>query len=395
MTKLIDRIEAFNRNRDKTFRNLKYGLMRDSQFAFMRGTCHIFYEDWPKQSSLNTTPASWIVGDLHPQNFAVYRGDDTQIYLDINDFDEAILAPCVWDVARCLTSFYLAFTKPSIENRGQAAQVYLAAYVEALQTGKPRNMQIASAPEAVQKWMKKRSQRDFDKLFNKYCNPARTKLKTIKKDHETSPLLGSAREHATALFNTWAASQPNANSFRLIDADARVGGVSSVGLERYLLLVEENAPPKKQRLFEIKQRVSSALVPYVPLKQPNWPNEAARVAALQQRLQAVASNPPYVITDQSKSYTVRELEPVQLKIQIDPFEKVSTLQELADSLGKITAWAHLRGCGRQGSASADDLIALSSKEAWQTDILKYTADYAVQITRDFKMFCKSKLVTHG
>lgn len=93
MSDVIERIEAFNQGRNAERLNIKYAMMRESRFAFMRATCHLYYEDWPKQSTLNNTPATWIAGDLHPLNFALYQGEDGQAYLDINDFDESILAP--------------------------------------------------------------------------------------------------------------------------------------------------------------------------------------------------------------------------------------------------------------------------------------------------------------
>jgi uncharacterized protein (DUF2252 family) len=391
MSKLIERIEAFNQKRDKALRNIKYQMMRETPFAFMRATCHIFYEDWPQKSALNDAPAIWIVGDLHPQNFAVYQVDSAQTYFDINDFDDGLLAPCVWDVARCLTSLHLAFTKPSKPRRKQIAQSYLTAYVAALRAGNPRNIQIATAPPALEKWMHKRSLRTSETLFNKYCNKKRTALKILTKDHETNPLSESKRQHALTLFNDWLALRPEADQLRLVDAVGRIGGLSSIGLERYLLLVEDSNTPPKVRLLEIKQRISSALKPYATLRQPDWSNEATRVVTLQERLQAIPSNPLQVITDAHKSYTVRELEPIQQKLPTDSFEKMADLRQIAETLGKLTAWAHLRGCGRQGAASADDLIVLAGQDAWQTQALKYAADYTKKIASDFKIFRKSKL----
>src|SRR5262249_27352651 len=37
-----------------------------------------------------------------------YRDDDDEIFYDINDFDEAVVAPCSLDLVRCATSILLA-----------------------------------------------------------------------------------------------------------------------------------------------------------------------------------------------------------------------------------------------------------------------------------------------
>ncbi len=38
------------------------------------------------------------------ENFGSYKGDNRQVYFDINDFDEGALAPASWDLVRLLAS---------------------------------------------------------------------------------------------------------------------------------------------------------------------------------------------------------------------------------------------------------------------------------------------------
>ena len=40
------------------------------------------------------------------------------------------------------------------------------------------------------------------------------------------------------------------------------------------------------------------------------------------------------------------------------------LNELMLAIGRCTAWSHLRGSGRQGSAIADKLVAFGSDDSW-------------------------------
>ncbi len=88
------RILRFNEGRDPERLDMKYEAMRQSPFAFFRGTCHLFWEDWPRDSPLNSAPVTWECGDLHFENFGTYKGDNRLVYFDINDFDEAVLAAC-------------------------------------------------------------------------------------------------------------------------------------------------------------------------------------------------------------------------------------------------------------------------------------------------------------
>src|SRR5260370_5962388 len=93
---LISRITKFNSGREPQRLQLKYEALQTSAFRFLRGTCHLFYEDWPRRSSMNRCPRAWISGDLHLDNFGSYQGDDGIVSFDINDFDEAVLAPSTW-----------------------------------------------------------------------------------------------------------------------------------------------------------------------------------------------------------------------------------------------------------------------------------------------------------
>jgi len=65
-------ILRFNEGRDPERLDMKYEAMRQSPFAFFRGTCHLFWEDWPRDSPLDSAPATWVCGDLHLENFGTY-----------------------------------------------------------------------------------------------------------------------------------------------------------------------------------------------------------------------------------------------------------------------------------------------------------------------------------
>src|SRR5579864_8249325 len=101
------RIKRFNRGCDPHLLARKYATMRTDAFAFYRGTCHLYYEDWPRRSPLNRSPLAWISGDLHPENFGSFRGRDGGVYFDVDDFDECALGWCVWDVCRCLAGILI------------------------------------------------------------------------------------------------------------------------------------------------------------------------------------------------------------------------------------------------------------------------------------------------
>jgi len=82
--------------------------MARDPFYFFRGTAHLFYEDLAGANTLPASPITWVCGDLHLENFGSYKGDNRLVYFDINDFDEAALAPASWELARMVTSIFVA-----------------------------------------------------------------------------------------------------------------------------------------------------------------------------------------------------------------------------------------------------------------------------------------------
>ncbi len=96
---------------------IKYKLMTENMFRFYRGTCHIFYEDLAKANNMPPSPLAWICGDLHLENFGSYKATNRLVHFDLNDFDEAILAPAAWEVVRMVTSILIAFDSLKIEKK--------------------------------------------------------------------------------------------------------------------------------------------------------------------------------------------------------------------------------------------------------------------------------------
>ncbi|MGZ3332927.1 MAG: DUF2252 family protein [Gemmatimonadaceae bacterium] len=104
-----ERIERFNAGREPERLALKYREMYKSPFSFFRGSAHLFWEDLAaRKSALPGTPTVWACGDLHLEDFGSFQSDNGLSYFDLNDFDEAALAPSSWELSRFVTSVYVA-----------------------------------------------------------------------------------------------------------------------------------------------------------------------------------------------------------------------------------------------------------------------------------------------
>ncbi|MGS0757240.1 DUF2252 family protein, partial [Roseateles sp. GG27B] len=135
---VIGQIQTYNDGRDPERLLMKYRAMRASPFAFLRGSCHLFYARLQRGGVFKSAPAVWVCGDLHLENFGSYKGDNRLVYFDVNDFDEAALAPASWDLLRFLTSLRVGITR--LTDGGAEAhtlcQTFLDAYAAALTQGK-------------------------------------------------------------------------------------------------------------------------------------------------------------------------------------------------------------------------------------------------------------------
>jgi len=138
MTDVVQCISNFNQNRDLERLTMKYRAMRSSPFVFLRGTCHLFYERLPKTSIFKSAPLTWNCGDLHLENFGSYKGDNRLAYFDMNDFDEAALAPLSMELVRLLTSILVGADSLSISQ--------YEAYAKHWSKRMPRHWPLAKRP---------------------------------------------------------------------------------------------------------------------------------------------------------------------------------------------------------------------------------------------------------
>ncbi|MBI3425919.1 MAG: DUF2252 domain-containing protein [Acidobacteria bacterium] len=388
----IERIRRFNAGRDQQLLKLKYQAMRADVFTFFRGACHLFYEDWPQQSSLNDAPPVWSCGDLHLENFGSYKGDNRLIYFDINDFDEAALAPCTWDVTRMLTSVLLAATtlKLSAHDGLALCASYLDAYARALTKGQARWVEKETATGLVKQLLLALVTRRRQDFLAERTEIKQQQRRFVMDGKRALPVSTPARQRIKTLLKAWAATQPEPGFFKLLDVAQRIAGTGSLGVERYVLLVEGKGSPAGNYLLDFKAEPGSCLAPFLPLAQPKWPNEAARVVAVQEHFQAT---PPALLSAlrfEDKSFVLRELQPLQDRVRLNARNaRLKPLTELLATMGALTAWDQLRASGRLGAAPADDLMAFAKQRQWRNAVLKHARAYARQTAEDYRCFAQA------
>jgi uncharacterized protein (DUF2252 family) len=388
MPDIHQRITAFNAGLLPNMVQLKYKLMAQNIFAFYRGTCHLFYEDLAAAKPLPPSPVTWLCGDLHLENFGSYKADNRMVYFDLNDFDEGILAPAAWELARMVTSIFIAFENPEMDQ--EVAAQFLNNYSATLIKGKALGLDPRIAKGIVCTFLtavEKRKQKD---LLKRRTIAKKNKL-ALSIDHEKyfeldKPLKKQLAKHINELIKTY---NDDPYDFEVVDGIFRLAGTGSVGVKRYLLLLKSLNTKNKYLLLDMKQARASSLKPYVKIKQPQWGTEADRVIAVKQRMQNVSPALLGSTVFNGDPYILQEMQPTADRINFELIkDRQNDINQVIHDMAMLTASAQLRSSGRQGSAIADELITFGQHTGWHKDILNYAIKYAKQVKLDYQEYVK-------
>ncbi|MDG2539498.1 DUF2252 domain-containing protein [Dyella jiangningensis] len=392
MTDVVDSIRNYNAKRDPERLQRKYVAMRHDPFTFLRGTCHLFYEQLPEAKWLAKAPPVWVCGDLHLENVGSYKGDNRLVYFDLNDFDEGALAPASWELVRLLTSVHMAAGSLHLSD-AQADHLcrdFLDTYAAELRSGKARWVERDMATGMVG---------DLLQGLRGRLRPPFLDSRTIRKGKHRSlridgrralPVTDKQREKVVALIDSMASREDTPRFYRVLDVARRIAGTGSLGVDRFAILVEGKGSSDGNYLLDLKQARPSSLVPHLDVRQPAWRTDAERVVAVQARMQAISPAFFRAVDMGRKSYVLRGLQPSEDRLALADWRgKLERLEGVLQTMGKLVAWAQLRSSGRDGSATADQLIAFGEKRRWQGPLLGLAKSCTRQVQRDWKSYCKA------
>jgi uncharacterized protein (DUF2252 family) len=381
------RIRAFNKGRDPERLRRKYKAMARSTYAFFRGSCHLFWEDWRPGRVLDDAPLAWASGDLHLENFGTFRGDNRLEYFDINDFDEAALAPCTRDLVRCACSILLAADEVGLsarEGRGLCA-TFMSRYLEALGDGRARWVERETAMGEVRRLIKGLVTRTRAVLLRKRTEVTRSGRRRIRVDGRRA-LGATERERSWATRLVRAAAEPGERDFfRVLDVARRIAGTGSLGVERYVVLVEGRGSPDRNQLIDLKQARPSAMMAGSGVRRRRWGSEAERVVWVQTHMQAASPALLRAVRAGERSYILRELQPSEDRLDLTSMTPTG-FEGVMETTGALVAWAQLRASGRNGAAGPDLLIDHVREGRWQRAAAEYAAMYAKRVQRDRREF---------
>ncbi|WP_253855873.1 DUF2252 domain-containing protein [Mycobacterium colombiense] len=294
---------AQNADRLKELVPLRFARMLADPFSFYRGSAAVMAAD------LAASPSSGIevmcCGDAHVSNFGLYAAPHRSIVFDLNDFDEAAVAPAEWDVKRLITSAIIGgrhakypgkAIRRCVEEALSGYQTSLEAMLEEMNVLDRYYLRVE--PEhytgtmskglqaVIQKTISRARTRTSERVFKQIMEigvdgtprlrEAPPVLQHVEEDVE-APLIESVQEYLAAVPADVALLLSH---FRVTDIALRVVGVGSVGTRCYLvILVGPNGTPL---IMQIKEATRSVLDEY-----GGWPQPDALTAAVEAKGQGV------------------------------------------------------------------------------------------------------------
>lgn len=385
-----ERIKDFNANREATVLPIKFEAMSQDAFSFFRGSCHLFYEDLLAHYPFKPSPLVWICGDLHIENFGSYRGENRLLYFDMNDFDEALLAPVLYEVARLLVSVIIKTDQIKLpqKERDLIIEMLLQQYRSTLIKAKSIDIEKETAKGLIKKLIDKVDTRKPGSLI-----VARTNNKTRKAKLLLGPRLFAVdpdkKKQLSNAFLPWFTANHD-KGYRVSDIGFRIAGTGSIGVKRYLFLLENELDSKQKKLIDVKQALPSCLLNYSNLSQPHWANQAERVVNTQEMMQHVAPAFLSAFDFGDDWFVAKELQPTSDKICVTKnAQQNKKLETYIDDLAKITASAQLRSSGRLKAASADEIKEFASSDTWIKPLTNWCLQYAEQVKKDYKIYYKA------
>src|SRR5271165_7157403 len=400
----IDVLRQSDRGRLPELLPIRYGRMRESPFAFFRGSAAVMAWD------LSKTPVTAIrvqaCGDCHASNFGGFASPERRLLFDINDFDETLRAPWEWDVKRLAASVVLASRELGMgDGRCRDAVLTMAesyrkhmreyAHMRALEVWYSHMdaevfVEEGKTVAARKRWQqveKKARRQTAEHIFPKIADVINGRTRIL--DHpplvyhpRASDLM---RKHVTQMFLQYRQTLPEErrvilDRYHIIDVARKVVGVGSVGTRCAvaLLMAGEHDP----LLLQFKEALPSVLEPYAG--KSRYANHGERVVTGQRMLQSASDVfLGWTRDEEGRSYYFRQLRDMKMKIDLENMTKGDWFEYV-----EICGWTLARAHARTGDAA---MIGgyLGKNDTFDSALTKFATSYADQAESDHVTLVKA------
>src|SRR5262245_54192766 len=277
---------------------------------------------------------------------------------------------------------------------GELNRIFLAAYRAALIDGKARWIERRTAGGVIGELLVKLERRTQADLLAKRTVVKKGKRRLRTDTGKALALPAEERARVIDFLKRFAEGRARPGFFKVLDVAQRVAGVGALGLKRYVVLVQGDGGQDGAALIDLKTQNGSSLQPYLKQRQPRLGSPAARVVAIENRMQAVGPAFLTAVRIGGRSFTLRELQPSADKLDLSTTHPDrGAFEAVIASMGELTAWAQLRCAGRDRATDIDGLMAFAQNPGWSRPLIALARDWATAIFEDWRAFSESKLVS--
>ncbi|MDR3633799.1 MAG: DUF2252 family protein [Isosphaeraceae bacterium] len=393
---ILQAVLDFNAGRKAKLVRLKLERMSQDVFSFFRGADHLLADDWAGLKPPDVGPAILQCGDLHLENFGAYQTDEGDFLYDINDFDEALVAPCSLDLVRCTASILVAgesWGLSPVDALGMAL-LFIDRYRAAVTSPPHLHAGAEAAPHTgrgpIWELLGEAAQTTQVALLNHNTEMGKRGQRQIKRSEAKHPPVSAKRVEAlAAALKTYGESKPNPDAYRLLDATARIAGTGSLGVRRYLVLIAGGGTAETSRLLDIKEEFPPSLLACTDAPQPEaHGNDSLRAVEAQRVLQAKPAAGLDVLMVDGRAYRMREMIPDDNRTSLGRFQKKPIkLRQAIDVAGQLTGWSHLRGVQHRHATDRTGTLGEWAHSSSLDAVLVAAARYAARTLTDFHQFC--------
>jgi uncharacterized protein (DUF2252 family) len=345
---IIQELLEFNKDRKPKGLAIKYARMAVDAFAFFRGTLHLFAHEWSEVQPADGGPEILSCGDLHIENFGAYETDDGIFCYDINDFDEALLAPAAFDLVRVSASVLLAAEAwgHDADHARQTVELLLQEYCRSVGAAGADNdeltLQHGSGP--IWELLAKSAVNTVADLLDHHTEIGHGNLRRITRCDKHPELSENRVKKITRAVEAYGSQHGATAAFRVLDVSGRIAGVGSLGVRRALVLVEGDGSPDGNKLLDIKEAWPSAAARWVGRPIPGEPNEAQRMVDAQRSVQVRPTAGLDVLQIGTSWYRMRAMVPDENRSKLDRLkEDPERCRAAIVAAGQIVGRAHVRG----------------------------------------------------
>ncbi|WP_396667095.1 DUF2252 domain-containing protein [Microbacterium sp. R86528] len=405
---------------------LRMQRMLANPFAFYRGTAALMAADLANAPSSNIPVAA--CGDAHITNFGFYASPERRLVFDLNDFDEAAIAPWEWDVKRLVTSVVIGGRHANYDDQliTVTADAAVRAYVSSLRASNSMsaleryfmhlNSEFANqhmskqgkraAKAAIASAERRTGSRALERLTEhaedgtlRFRDQPPT-MKRISLDDAQAAGGSAHSDHEVGyLFRQYRESVPIdidivLSQYLPRDLARRVVGVGSVGTRCYLQLLV--GADDDAIVLQIKEAGESVLSLHGLMKQPERLTRGVathghgfRVVGLQRILQAVSDPFLGYLGGPNRDYYVRQFHDMKGSIELEGL----SYEAFHDY---VLGCAAVLGRSHAQSFTAGRVVGyIGNPESASAAIVAWSRAYADLSMRDYESACEAWNPTTG